>query len=234
MLQPHNTTAAPAPWQLTGEGYVVAVWMPQAQALSAEHTEHHAKTKKASLWPRGRIQLLIFAHYTQSNVGPYDELLHIPQLSQGVVDGYPSIDKIYVSTMASVVNGQQNWGIPKQLAVFNYQQATEPQSTELIQLTTSDQQPIVRIELQKGGFRFPVNTALVPARLRTLVQDWQGKRFYTVPEATGQACFAKVKDWWFDPFHFPDLSAAKVISAFKITDFQMAFPQAEIISLHSA
>lgn len=221
--QPENPILpVPAPWQLTGEGYVVAVWMPDDNAPIKK-----TATKPGKLWSRGRIQLLIFAHYTQSDAGPYDELLHIPQLSREVVEGYPSIDKIYVSTMASVINGQNNWGIPKQLAVFDYHPATKLQA-ESIKVNTPDQQPIARITFQRSRFKFPVSTAVIPARLRTLVQDWQGKRFYTAPAASGHACIAKVKDWWFDPAYFPDLSAAKVLAAFKMTDFKMTFPLPDI------
>ncbi|RYY80314.1 MAG: hypothetical protein EOO69_02665 [Moraxellaceae bacterium] len=223
----------PAPWQLMGDGYVVAVWMPNLKNTieQSEHTLARKAINKASrLWSQGRVQLLIFAHYTQSDVGPYDELLHIPQLSHGVVEGYPSIDRIYVSSMASVINGQQNWGIPKELALFDYQPATGLQAKS-ITVTMPDQQPIARIELQASRFKFPVNTALIPARLRTLVQDWRGKRFYTAPEASGRACFASVKHWWFDPVYFPDLSGGKVLAAFKMTDFKMTFPLAKITRL---
>lgn len=224
----------PAPWQLMGNGYVVAVWMPNRNN-TVEQSEQALSRKiihKASLLgSRGRVQLLIFAHYTHSDAGPYDELLHIPQLSHGAVQGYPSIDKIYVSSMASVINGQNNWGIPKQLASFDYHQAATAQATESIKLHTPDQQPIARITFQTSRFKFPVTTALIPARLRTLVQDWRGKRFYTAPAASGQASFATVKNWWFDPVHFPDLSQGKVLAACKISDFNMVFPLAKITTL---
>ncbi len=214
-MNAENKTA-PAPWRLTGEGYVVAVWMP----MSA--------TKIKMPWLRGRIQLLIFANYAQSNVGAYYELLHIPHLNHGVIKGYPSIDKIYVSTMASVINGQQNWGIPKELARFDYHNADGQPNTDLIEVKTPDDQAIARIEFESGGIKFPISTALAPKRLRTLVQDWQTKRFYVAPEAKGQACFAKVKNWTFNADYFPDLSQAKVISAIKISELEMIFPIPQI------
>lgn len=216
-----STKMAPAPWHLTGEGYVVAVWMP----TSATATQRR--------WSRGHIQLLVFANYTHSDVGPYHELLHIPQLTRGAIKGYPSIDKIYVSTLASVINGQKNWGIPKELALFDYQKAIGKleQNIERIQLYTTNQQPIAHIEFQTQRIQFPVNTALVPRRLRTLVQDWRGKRFYTAPETSGHACLASVKNWSFDPAYFPDLSRAKVLTAIKINDFKMVFPVAKTTSI---
>ncbi|WP_156935765.1 hypothetical protein [Alkanindiges illinoisensis] len=248
-LPPENSgIIAPAPWQLNGKGYVVAVWMPYPNNTADKPEVDKSKAKPARnlfvtlakkagrLRPHGRVQLLIFAHYRQSDVGPYDELLHIPHLSHGIVAGYPSIDKIYVSTMASVINGQQNWGISKQLAEFDYQQdsaATQLQA-ESIQLKTLDQQAIAQIELQANRFTFPVSTALIPARLRTLVQDWGGKRFYTAPEASGQACLATIKNWWFDPFYFPDLSQGKVLAAFKMTHFKMTFPPATMTQANLA
>ncbi len=103
--------------------------------------------------------------------------------------------------------------------------------SDVVVLTTTDQQPIAHIEFQARGFKFPISTALIPKRLRTLVQDWQGKRFYTAPEAKGQAYLATVKNWSFDPVYFPDLSQTKVISAIKIKDLAMVFPIAEVISM---
>lgn len=224
----------PAPWQLTGKGYVVAVWMPHLNNTVEQSEQTLARkfmNKAGLLGSGGRVQLLIFAHYTHSDAGPYDELLHIPQLSHGAVQGYPSIDKIYVSSMASVINGQNNWGIPKQLASFDYHQAAKSPATESIKLYTPDQQPIAQITFQSSRFKFPVSTALIPARLRTLVQDWRGKRFYTAPEASGQASFATVKNWWFDPVHFPEINNGKVLAAWKMTDFNMTFPLAKITAL---
>ncbi|XID75242.1 hypothetical protein ACF3NA_01395 [Alkanindiges sp. WGS2144] len=221
--QPDSLTlVAPAPWQLKGEGYVVVAWLPATG---------HPATKSSWLRPHGSIRLLIFAHYTHSDAGPYDELLHIPHLSHGAVQGYPSIDKIYVSTMDSVVNGQQNWGIPKQLAAFDYHKTKGQSACDQIQVKTPDQQPIARISIQPGRIRFPLNTAFVPARLRTLVQDWQGKRFYTAPQASGQAGLARVRDWWFDPAYFPDLGSATILTAIKINRFHMTFPVAKITQL---
>ncbi len=218
---------APAPWQLSGEGYVVSVWMPMSTSTPA--------TKIKRPWSRGHIQLLIFANYTQSDVGPYYELLHIPQLTRGVIEGYPSISKIYVSSMASVTNGQKNWGIPKELAHFESRKMVgalpDRMGTEIVELKTTDHQSIARIEFQPHGLKFPISTALMPKRLRTLVQDWQGKRFYTAPEAKGQACFTKVKSWSFDSAYFPDLSKSKVISAIKIRDLEMIFPTAKVSSI---
>ncbi len=219
-MQVDNSLAA-APWQLSGQGYVIAVWQPS----SVNH-------KKQTLWrSRGQIQLLIFANYTHSDVGPYYELLHIPNLKRGAIKGYPSINKIYVSSMASVINGQQNWGIPKELAVFDYHSAKQGNDSDVVVLKTTHQQPIAHIEFQPRGLKFPISTALIPKRLRTLVQDWQGKRFYTAPEAKGQAYLATVKNWSFDPVYFPDLSQAKVISAIKIKDLEMVFPTAKVVSI---
>lgn len=101
--------------------------------------------------------------------------------------------------------------------------------SDVVVLKTTHKQPIAHIEFQSCGLTLPISTALIPKRLRTLVQDWQGKRFYTAPEAKGQAYLATVKNWSFDPVYFPDLSKAKVISAIKIKDLAMVFPIAEVI-----
>jgi acetoacetate decarboxylase len=63
--------------------------------------------------------------YEQSPVGPYQELLFIPGRFQFGRRRYYMVTQIYVSTQVSVENGQENWGIPKQLAQFHFETVDE-------------------------------------------------------------------------------------------------------------
>ena len=71
--------------------------------------------------PIGRLIQVLLVRYQHSPVGPYDELLILdhPLISKWRLS---SIPKIFVSTEISVQHGQQLWGIPKELATFEWQE----------------------------------------------------------------------------------------------------------------
>ncbi|GAB3639487.1 acetoacetate decarboxylase family protein [Spirosoma arcticum] len=68
----------------------------------------------------GWVGTVMLVDYETSPVGPYQELLFVPGLFRFGDTTSFSIAKIYVSTRASVWNGRQNWGIPKELAHFSF------------------------------------------------------------------------------------------------------------------
>lgn len=70
------------------------------------------------------LGMVMIISYSDSNAGPYDELLFAipcnkPVISNELLPTY-RIPVIYVSTEASVRNGRKNWGIRKELANFKW------------------------------------------------------------------------------------------------------------------
>jgi len=128
-----NVPHAPAPWTLKGEAWWFLISnafspLPAGELSSPgwfdplhEYSRSLATANGAFDGGSGMIQLL---RYTESPVGPYEELLLIPGAFKSPSGVQPKsaarITRIYVSTLASVVNGRRNWNIPKTLANFTF------------------------------------------------------------------------------------------------------------------
>lgn len=212
---------APAPWDLAGQGYIFALWMPQ------DVLDHGSfiptQTPRAA---RGRLAFAMFVDYARSDVGPYYELLYIPgKLQFGRKDARLSITRIFVSSEASVVNGRLNWGIPKDRCDFDVSCAD---GRDRILLRATDGRPFADLDLEPFGPRLPAPMRWTPRGWRTLSQVREGRRYTYVPEAGGHFRFARVRNWRFDAQMFPDLARGRVLAAIKITDFSMRFPVATV------
>ena len=214
---------APAPWDLAGQGYLLALWMPQ------DVLDHGSfilpQTPRAS---RGRIAFAMFVDYARSDVGPYHELLYIPgKLRFGAEkeDARLSISRIFVSSQASVVNGRLNWGIPKDRCDFRVQCDG---ARDRVALLGEDGRNFAEMEFEAFGPRLPAPMQWTPRSWRTLSQVRDGQRYTYVPEARGHFRFARVRQWRFDAAVFPDLAQGRVLAAMKITDFRMTFPVASV------
>jgi hypothetical protein len=224
VLQPDSSLPQvplrPAPWDLRGSGWIVAL------KLAAADPAHDAFLPP-ELAGRGRslASYLMFVDYAESGCGPYRELLFIPgAFPFGDGRRHLTISRILVSTWDSVVNGRNNWGIPKDRADFEVQQ----EGREEIVRVTSDGRELC--ELRLASLRFvpplPVRGALLPASLRTLAQRFRGKTYYYAPEARGRVRLGRLLSWRFDPALFPDLAGAAVVAALKVESFRLTFPVA--------
>lgn len=230
MLQPDSILPRvplhPAPWNLRGSAWIVALKLPPG-----------APARDAFLPPslagqgRGLASYLMYVDYTESGCGPYRELLFIP----GAVpfgDGrrHLTISRILVSTWESVVNGRNNWGIPKDRADFEVEQALDGGREDRVRVVSGGREVC---ELRLATLRFapplPVPGVLLPARFRTLAQSFRGRTYYYAPAAGGRARPGRLLSWRFDAELFPDLAAAPVLAAFKIESFRMTFPVADVV-----
>lgn len=227
MTQVQDVTSiakAPAPWRLRGQGYIFAVLMPEPVPAA----ESFAPASIAAS-QRGRMVYAMFVDYAESPAGPYHELLYIPGSFQFRDGRRPSITKIYVSSMESVVNGRENWGIPKERCDFFTSYGAD--RIDHIHLRAADGTVFADIQLEHKFLKLPMPGQWVPARLRTLSQHLDGKEFTFSPEANGHLKWASVLSWEFNPAYFPDLARGKVVAALKITDFSMVFPEATVQAL---
>ena len=107
-----NQIFAHPPWHLHGDAFILNCWLNPFFLKTA-------KRFQLAPSPLGRMVNVMLIRYQDSPVGPYDELLIMdhPLLYKHRLSTIP---KIYVSTQASLVHGQQLWGIPKELAEFEW------------------------------------------------------------------------------------------------------------------
>lgn len=206
---------APAPWSLTGDGYILLCRFSRAFAQGA-----------GGAYPvRGAgIGAVMIVRYASTPVAPYDELLIVPgALALPGRTGY-SISRIYVSTMASVVNGIANWAIPKELATFSFEAIDG--HTERVRVGDPETgEPFADYTLSAGGLTFPISAAILPP----LVQYRDGMTFVTRVMATGQAQFATLIQTWADGVRFPAIRKRQVLAAVKVKSFRMTFPTPHVL-----
>lgn len=215
---------APAPWWLKGRGYIAAL------RFADDSTEQDRFLPTTLLGKRkpSRIAWLMFVDYAHSDVGPYHELLFIPG-SFPFADGknHLSISRIFVSSMASVVNGQRNWGIPKDLAEFEVRYGDKGLDTVRV---SKDGEFMAELRFKSYPLWLPFLGALVPRALRTLGQHRDGKTFVYSPSASGIVQPARLIEARSNPRLFPDLSKARPLFTVAIRRFWMRFPLSRIFN----
>ncbi|AHM60373.1 hypothetical protein D770_10580 [Flammeovirgaceae bacterium 311] len=215
-----STTIAPAPWQLTGRGAVLLYHFPHSFNTRYGFMEEYQRRSY-----QGWLGAVMMVDYTASNVGPYQELLFIPGLFQLGGKWTFSISKIWVSTENSVLNGQRNWGIPKELAKFEVkQQADGSQDFSVTKNSTT----FFRASLKPVGFTLPFRSQLLP--LTRISQQALQQLLFTRIQAQGHTRFAKLQHIDADDDYFPPLQHLRPLLTLSVKDFQMTFPQAQVLT----
>lgn len=212
----------PAPWALMGSGYIIVL------KLARDFVENNCfvpESLKASF--TGGIGTVMYVDYLYSDAGAYQELLFIPGTFDFAAGRYFSITKIFVSTHDSVVNGRNNWGIPKEIAGFT-REKKDP-STECIRIF-KDGTAAAELTFRSYPLRVPVTTGLVPRSWRTLAHVYQDGTYLTTPMARGSIAPARLVDFSVNESFFPDFTRGRIIAVSKIPRFFMVFPKARFLS----
>jgi len=203
-----------APWQLNGSGVILLYRFPKRWVL--EHGLLPAALGGAFVGGVGAVMLV---DYTGSDVGPYQEALFIPGqfwLRGGLVS---SITRIFVSTVASVDGGRENWGLPKELAEFQCQ-------GDSFRVRRGGA-PLLQAEVSGYGPQLPFATAWSPLPL-VLAQLREGSLYRTRPAGTGALQLARVRRLEIDGSQFPDVSRFQPFLAVRATGFQLTFPVSQV------
>lgn len=146
---PSDLPVAPAPWFLTGEGWIIPLHTPFSTTPVALSSAAYAPLERGTEADQsdrfhGGVGFVMLVRYKTSNVGPYDELIYVPGLfsrrspsdQQQPVEYFPAITRIYVSTDESVYNGRKNWGIPKHRADFHFASDPKDPSSTLVRVSS--------------------------------------------------------------------------------------------------
>ena len=205
------------PWHLQGDAFILNYWLTP-NFIKHNHAFHIAPS------PIGRVVQVLLVRYHESPVGPYDELLLLdhPLISKRRLS---SIAKIYVSTEASVVHGQHFWGIPKQLAEFEW---VIKDDVAYCTISFEQQEMSLCLYKYKHSQTFYMNSHHLPARLLNIQQTWQGLHYQFSPQFRGKLCKLKQAAWKNTLDIFPDFSQAKYLHSFYVPEFQLTLPKAKI------
>jgi hypothetical protein len=134
---------------------------------------------------KGGLGAVMVVRYSDTPVGPYDELIlvpgnfTVPQRSNGALPKIPKkalrISRIYVSQRTTVYNGRLNWNIPKHLGRFDFsapvtQAGSSPPSSLTVKVFPPDSRdgdgvaPFFSCTMTPWRWlpAIPTNTAYVP------------------------------------------------------------------------
>lgn len=220
MLQADRIVAhIPPPWRLRGSGYVF-LFTFEPWFLRSGGFIPPALGKDFE----GQLGAVVLADYRESPVGPYRELLFLAGRNLRWRNHRFSITRAYVSSEASTVNGQENWGIPKQTADF-----------EVIEEENGAQRVIVlrdglaEVDLTVAaarGLALPAVSFLAPPSWRTIVQFRNDQSYETRMSGRGLLRLAKLIDFRTMPTAFPNVNEGNMIGAFRAMNLRLRFPQA--------
>jgi len=128
-VSPSPISSTPAPWTLKGTVYTFLFYVTPSQAKNLPSIAYSPLEGGSSFGAAkavgglGNIQII---RYSESPVGPYDEMVLIPgKFEYEVEQGGPKrrnfrVTRIYVSQKETCYNGRKNWSIPKHLARFEF------------------------------------------------------------------------------------------------------------------
>jgi hypothetical protein len=210
----------PAPWNLEGEGYILLFRLTKKDIEKDKFLSDKFKSNFI-----GGFGSIMIVDYKSSDVGPYSELLFIPGKFKYQNKKKHTISKIFVSTNASIVNGIKNWAIPKEKGIFEFNNTSK--NTSKISCSTQGK-TFFSADIKGWGPQFPVNTALLPF---PLVQEKDGKAYFTKFQGRGTGKLAKVLSMESDSKYFPQIDKRRIFIAIKLENFRITFPIPEIISL---
>lgn len=211
---------APAPWQLTGDAWVFLFSLPGEIVRDGSFTPADLRGREA-----GGPSALMVVNYATSNVGPYQEILYMPGLFRFGDRKRQSITRIFVSSWESVVNGQRNWGIPKDRADFTIER--EAKNIEHV-VVAKNGRVFADFRVQKTGFSLPVPAVPLPKRFGEVAQLHGGREYFYTPSVRGKFAGARFLGGTFDGREFPEVTRGRVRLGVRITDFVMGFPIAEV------
>jgi hypothetical protein len=208
-----NKNIVPAPWKLKGRGYIFVY------KFSDKFIQQYGfLTDDYLIKYKGGFGSLMIVQYFESNAGPYDELLFIPGKVKIKNEINYSITKIYVSTQISIDSGRANWGIPKEMAHFSFEELSNKR--EIVRIGNKNQ-IFFEAEISHSPNLLPINTKFLPISLH---QYYDKKIFLTQFKGKGKAGFAKIHSINIIPEFFPPVG--KPIIGFYVNPFELEFPVA--------
>jgi NADPH2:quinone reductase len=212
---------AKAPWRLGGDAYMVDLKMPEEVLDQECFVPEILKGRRF-----GTSSRMIYVDYKDSPVGPYKELLFNPPKFRFDNRSCRTISKIFVSTPESVVNGRDNWGIPKTLAEF--ESRTLENGWE--QITVSSE-GVVFAELTFSSVRFGMHYSdrWFPARFRTMAQPYQGRFYCYAPVTSTMMKMGRLRESKIDSKMFPAITKGKVTLCVRLENFRMWIPAATVV-----
>ena len=212
-----DAVLSPPPWQMQGEAFILNYWLTPSFIRQAQDF----RLAPSAL---GRAVQVLLVRCRSSPVGPYDELLILdhPLIAKRRLSSVP---KILVSTGVSAAHGQQLWGLPKELAQFEWHEQGQDVSCAI---HFNRQSMALRLSKIKKPRSFYINSHHLPAAMLKISQAQQGKRYQFSPQFRGHFSRLLSAQWQDTQDIFPDFSQARHLQSFYAPEFKLVFPEARI------
>ncbi len=214
-------SSMPAPWHLHGEGFVLVYHFPRSFILPLIERQSSIPSSELGRF-LGGFSFVMLMNYARSEVGPYQELLFIPGRFQlGAASGY-TVTNILVSSLASAVNGRSNWGLPKEVAQFEWQSSGHYQRT--IQVARQHE-TFLSVRFRASKFHFPLPFGLFPF---SLVQAFNQQVYVTRLSGWGTAHFAHLNLLSTQSHFFPSVFHHSPLAVFMLSRFDVTFQSPQV------
>jgi hypothetical protein len=166
------------------------------------------------------LGVVLYMNYTESEIGPYEELLFIPGkfCYRGKKNHF--ISKAYVSTEEAATFGRDNWFIPNEKATFSVKPLEN--HIENISIDVKEEE-ILSFEIKTGKIRFRLGTSKCLAfSLMQLNGDEPVQLNYS---GTVTANFAKLASIKIRPAFFPDIARFTPLVVLRMKSFTLRLPK---------
>lgn len=215
-----QTLLHPPPWKLQGDAFLLNYWLTPSFIAQNKAFNLHASRL-------GRMIQVMLVRYRQSPIGAYDELLLLdhPLFAEHKLHTIP---KIYVSTHSSVNHGQQLWGIPKELANFEWQEHGNDVQCTIHLPHDLNNQIVIRCTKASNPYLWPASSKILPASFLKIQQTHKHRLFQFSPSFHGTLTKLQSAEWLKTNGLFPDLSQAVYLPSFHVPNFELVFPEADI------
>ncbi len=211
-------TIVPAPWFLRGESFIRLMLNPVEAVRSLIPEGFQIRSRKGYT-----LGALMWVHYTDTPVGPYEELLFMPaRVRAGGKSGY-CISHIWVDSRDSLESGKANWLIPKQLGRMRFESRDRLREASL---QAEDGSPVaaMRFECPRFPPPVPMHSVVFPM---PLLQKRDGRTVFVPFGGWGLAQPVRGDFEVTDRGALPVPESARHLAASRLARFRLTFSEAQ-------
>ncbi len=155
------------PWSMKSRAFAF-VMRTKSSPTNIPPNPHGGRAKDEVNFAGG-MGFVLLVRYTHSPIGPYNELAVVPGNVEYKGKRYRHANILYVSTEESVQHGRGIWGLPKNLARFDW--SVDPSGVETVAVTLPNHtDPFFRVKVQTSGWKIPFSTSWLPSSWFKLLQ----------------------------------------------------------------
>lgn len=208
-----------APWNFTGNGYIMLFKFPKPFIL-----EHGFLAERFREGFYGNVGAIVFADYSSSNVGPYQELFFVPGKLRYQHHKFYTISQNFVSDENGLDTSLMDWGILKERASFQF--THNGKNLDTLKVTQKGVPVIdITIKYSPSKLALPLSTFYHPL---PMIQYHDGNTFRFTLHGKGSGRFAEIMKVDVNPELFPNFAFFKHVAIIRVSNFHLKLPLAKV------